>query len=153
MLYTILYIADLNDFLTNSGWFTYIGKPLGVDALRYVLAKKCGIEYDEFMLIKKAVYMFAFGNEEKVYIGMLPVHGCLFSFTYVCIIVLGKADVLHETLVKHFECFGKPRSEIQAIDDELCHHSPASFWQLKVWPIASTENLELEWQCKNLVSK
>ena len=62
-----------------------------------------------------------------------------------CVVVSGKADVLNETLVTHFECFGKPRSEIRAIDDELCHHSPASFWQLKVWPIASTDNLELEW--------
>ena len=93
------------------------------------------------MQIKKAVYMFAFGNEEKVYIGMSPGYDCLF----ICIIVSGKADVLHDTLITHFECFGKPRSEIRAIDDELCHHSPASFWQLKIWPIASTENLELEW--------
>ena len=53
--------------------------------------------------------------------------------------------MLSERLIKHFECFGKKRSEIQAIDDELCHHSPASFWQFKVWPIASTEDLELEW--------
>lgn len=59
--------------------------------------------------------------------------------------VSGKAEVLSKTLAEHFECFGKPRTEIRAIDDELCHHSPASFWQLKVWPIASTENLELEW--------
>ena len=71
-------VADINDFLTNSGWFTFTGKPLGIEALRYVLAKKCGIDYDEFMLIKKAVYMFAFGNEEKVYIGMLLGYGCLF---------------------------------------------------------------------------
>lgn len=53
--------------------------------------------------------------------------------------------MLSQTLMKHFECFGKPRSEIQAIDDELCHHSPASFWQLQVWPVEDNENLELEW--------
>lgn len=69
-IYLYHLITDINDFLTNSGWFTYTGKPLGRQALLYVLAKKCGIEYDEFMAIKKAVYMFAFGNEEKVYIGM-----------------------------------------------------------------------------------
>ena len=63
-------IADINDFLTNSGWFVHPGKPLGSEALRYVLAKKCGMDYDEFMQVKKAVYMFAFGLEEKVYIGM-----------------------------------------------------------------------------------
>ena len=28
------------------------------------------MEYEKFMSIKKAVYMFAFGLEEKVYIGM-----------------------------------------------------------------------------------
>lgn len=59
--------------------------------------------------------------------------------------VSGKAEVLSKTLAEHFECFGKPRAQIRAIDDELCHHSPSSFWQLKVWPIADTENLELEW--------
>lgn len=64
-------ITDINDFLTNSGWFTCLGKPLGSEALLHVLAKKCGMEYDTFMGIEKAVYMFAFGNEEKVYIGML----------------------------------------------------------------------------------
>lgn len=68
--YCLYLVTDLNDFLTNSGWFTYSGKPLGSEALLYVLAKKCGMDYDEFMQIKKAVYMFAFGNEEKVFIGM-----------------------------------------------------------------------------------
>ena len=47
--------------------------------------------------------------------------------------------------MNHFECFGKPRSEIQAVDDLLCHHSPANFWQLQVWPIADNKSLELEW--------
>jgi len=61
------------------------------------------------------------------------------------VLISGKAEVLSETLAKHFECFGKPRTEIRAIDDELCHHSPASFWQLQVWPILPTDNLELEW--------
>jgi len=62
-------VTDVNDFLTNSGWFSHIGKPIGKEALLYVLAKKCGMNYDEFISIKQAVYMFAFGNEEKVYIG------------------------------------------------------------------------------------
>ena len=34
------------------------------------------MDYEKFMSIKKAVYMFAFGLEEKVYIGM-----------YVCVCV------------------------------------------------------------------
>ncbi|XP_065883825.1 uncharacterized protein [Dysidea avara] len=119
---------DITDFLTNSGWFSYIGKPHGKEALHYVLAKKSGIEYGNFMKIKKALYMFAFGNEEKVYIG--------------------KAKVLHATLAEHFECFGKPRSSIREIDDELCHHSMASQWQLQIWPLADSDNLEVEWAKK-----
>ena len=31
------------------------------------------------------------------------------------------------------------------IDDELCHHSMASQWQLKIWPLADSDNLEVEW--------
>ncbi|XP_065884485.1 uncharacterized protein [Dysidea avara] len=123
---------DITDFLTNSGWFSHIGKPHGKEALHYVLAKKSGIEYEQFMVIRKAIYMFAFGNEEKVYIG--------------------KADILHKTISEHFECYGKPRASIQAIDDELCHHSMASFWQLQIWPLADSENLELEW-AKKVCSK
>ena len=53
-------ITGINDFLINSGWFTHPGKPLGREALLYVLAKKCNMEYERFMCIKKAVYMFKF---------------------------------------------------------------------------------------------
>ena len=60
----------------------------------------------------------------------------------------GKAKVLHAALAEHFECFGKPRSSIREIDDELCHHSMASQWQLKIWPLADSDNLEVEWAKK-----
>jgi len=64
------FISDINDFLTISGWFSYTGKPHGKEALCYVLAKKIGIQYEKFMKIKKAIYVFSFGNQEKVYIGI-----------------------------------------------------------------------------------
>jgi len=143
-------ITDITDFLTNSGWFSHSGKPHGKEALYYVLAKKSGIEYEEFMKIKKAIYMFAFGNEEKIYVGMSDNPS---QFVILILsLFLGKADVLHETLAEHFECYGKPRPAIKAIDDELCHHSMASFWQLQIWPLADSENLELEW-AKKICSK
>jgi len=62
-------VIDITDFLTISGWFSYIGKPHGMEALRHVLAKKCGMEYKEFVNIKKAIYSFTFMGGEKIYIG------------------------------------------------------------------------------------
>jgi len=78
----LTFFIDITDFLTNSGWFSYSGKPLGKEALHYVLAKKSGIEYEQFMKIRKAIYMFAFGNEEKVYIGMLNNHLVIFLYLH-----------------------------------------------------------------------
>ena len=76
----IFFITDINDFLTNSGWFSYIGKPHGKEALNFVLAKKSGIEYEPFMKIKKAIYMLTFLGDEKVYIGML--NGISLAYTF-----------------------------------------------------------------------
>ena len=76
----------------------------------------------------------------------LVCHSCTYLYAILCSI--GKADILHKKLAEHFECFGKPRASIQAIDDELCHHSMASFWQLQVWPLNDTDNLEVEWAKK-----
>ncbi len=41
--------------------------------------------------------------------------------------------MLHEELSKHFDCFNKKREEIREIDDELCHHTEMSGWDLTVW--------------------
>ena len=51
-----------------------------------MLAKKCSMEYEKFMSIKKAVYMFAFGLEEKVYIGMYVCVGACVR-VYVCMYI------------------------------------------------------------------
>ena len=50
-------------------------------------------------------------------------------------VFVGKADVLHVELCKHFDGFGKKREDIREIDDELCHHTDASGWEITVWPL------------------
>lgn len=115
---------DLNDFISNSGWFSYPNIPLGKEAQLNCLAKKAGIPFEDFMSTKQAIYMFKY-REEKLYIG--------------------KAEVLFEELLKHFECFGKRRTEIREIDDELCHHTDISGWELKVWVINTNEDIEVEY--------
>ena len=140
--------ADINDFLTNSGWFSYTGKPHGKEALHFVLAKKSGIEYGQFMKTKKAIYVFSFGNQEKIYIGISDILS-----TCCTLVFLGKAKVLHATLAEHFECFGKPKASIREIDDELCHHTDAWDWQLEIWPLADFDNLEVEWAKKVCVKE
>ena len=50
-------------------------------------------------------------------------------------VFVGKANVLHVELCKHFENFAKKREDIREIDDELCHHTDASGWEITVWPL------------------
>ena len=56
---------DLNDFISNSGWFSYPNIPLGKEAQLNCLAKKAGIPFEDFMSTKQAIYMFKY-REEKV---------------------------------------------------------------------------------------
>ena len=63
---------------------------------------------------------------------------------------VGKAKVLHDDICKHFECFDKKREEISEIDDELCHHTDMSGWEITVWPLQPDQNLEVEWAKKNI---
>lgn len=63
-------------------------------------------------------------------------------------IFVGRAEVLHEELCKHFECFSKTREEIREVDDELCHHTGASGWELTVVPLEVGQSLEVEWAKK-----
>ena len=58
--------VDLNEFTSLSGWFTFSGMPQDKAALSYVLAKKCHLNYDQFMEIKEAVYELNFMQGEKV---------------------------------------------------------------------------------------
>lgn len=124
--------TDINQFISDSGWFTFSGFAPGKVALLHVLARKAFMEYGEFMQIKEAVYVLMFGQDEKVFVG--------------------KALVLHEELAHHFTCFGKKRQEIREIDDELCHHTGECQWTLKVFPVAPPLSLEVEW-AKKVVEK
>ena len=65
------------------------------------------------------------------------------THTHPTQVYVGKAEVLHTEIVKHFECFDKKRDEIREIDDELCHHTESAGWEISVWPLQvhiSTEN-------------
>lgn len=48
-------------------------------------------------------------------------------------VYIGKANILHVDLSKHFDCFGKSKRDIKEIDDELCHHTEMSGWEITVW--------------------
>ena len=56
----------MNEFISQSGWFSYPGLPHSKEALHRVLAKKCKMSYEEFMDCKEAVYKFDYSNGEKV---------------------------------------------------------------------------------------
>ena len=123
---------DINHFISESGWFTFPGMALGKNALFNVLARMSFTEYEDFMKIQESVYIFTYGNDEKVFVG--------------------KSQVLHEELEKHFSCFGRKREEIREIDDELCHHTSQNEWKLKVLPIKPPQRLEVEW-AKKVIEK
>lgn len=57
---------DVNDFLSQSGWFSYPGLAHGKKALQHVLAKKMKLNFEEFMGVKEAVYMLKYRQGEKV---------------------------------------------------------------------------------------
>ena len=63
-------IIDVNEFINQSGWFSYPGMPHSKEALHHVLAKKCRMGYDKFLECKAAVYMFDYTNGEKVRQGL-----------------------------------------------------------------------------------
>ena len=58
--------ADVNDFLGQSGWFSYQDLPQSKEALHRVLARLARMPYDHFMSCKEAVYKFDYRNGEKV---------------------------------------------------------------------------------------
>ena len=67
--------VDINDFVSQSGWFTFPGFALGTEeALLHVLAHKANINYEDFMKIENAVYVFTYEKDEKV-----SIYNCLFN--------------------------------------------------------------------------
>ena len=57
---------DINDFVSQSGWFSHPGLAHGKAALQHVLAKKAGMPYETFVTIQQAVYRFDYRHGEKV---------------------------------------------------------------------------------------
>ena len=58
--------TDINEFISQSGWFSYPGLAHGKPALFHVLAKKARMSYELFMGIKPAIYMIQYRQGEKV---------------------------------------------------------------------------------------
>jgi hypothetical protein len=114
---------DKNDFISNSGWYTFTGKPMGKESLINVLAKKAQMTTEKFMSVKESVYVLSY-KDEMVYVG--------------------KAESLYDEMMKHFDAFGKPRAQISEVDDALCHHTDSAGWNLKVIEV-QPEELELSW--------
>ena len=56
----------MNDFFSQSGWFSHPGLPHGKVALQHVIAKKAGLSYDRFVAMEQAVYLFDYRHGEKV---------------------------------------------------------------------------------------
>lgn len=59
--------VDVNDFISQSGWFSHHGLPHGKVALKHVIARKAGISYDEFVNMEQAVYLLDYRHGEKVH--------------------------------------------------------------------------------------
>lgn len=58
-------LTDKDDFVVNSGWFTFPGMSKGKSALQHFLARKANMKYEQFMAVRKAVYRLKY-REEKV---------------------------------------------------------------------------------------
>ena len=57
---------DINEFISQSGWFSYPGLAHGKQALLHVLAKKMRLSYEVFMAVKNAIYKLVYHQGEKV---------------------------------------------------------------------------------------
>ncbi len=57
---------DINEFISQSGWFSYPGLAHGKPALQHVLAKKANLSYEVFMGIQSATYLLKYRQAEKV---------------------------------------------------------------------------------------
>ena len=60
------FLIDANEFISQSGWFSFPGLPHCKEALHHVLAKKCKMSYQDFISCKEAVYYLNYTNGEKV---------------------------------------------------------------------------------------
>ena len=61
-----MYPPDVNEFLSQSGWFSFPGLAHGKQALQHVLAKKMKLSHEVFLGIREAVYLFEYRQGDKV---------------------------------------------------------------------------------------
>lgn len=64
---TFVHFTDINEFVSQSGWFSHPGLTHGKAALEHVIAKKAGLPYETFVKMQLAVYLFNYRQGEKVY--------------------------------------------------------------------------------------
>lgn len=77
-----MYLPDVNEFLSQSGWFSFPGLAHGKQALQHVLAKKMKLSHEVFLGIREAVYLFEYRQGEKVrlqFVGLDLVSDTIFS--------------------------------------------------------------------------
>ena len=77
------FFKDINDFVSQSGWFSYPGLAHGKAALEHVLAKKSKLTREQFLNIQEAVYLFNYRNGEKVKTTTVYLRISLVA-TYIC---------------------------------------------------------------------
>jgi len=73
---------------------------------------------------------------------------------------INKTAVSHALFIRNYQgllltvvrCYlpNREQEEICEIDDELCHHTDSSGWEITVWPLQPDQNLEVEWAKKNI---
>lgn len=61
---SLYYYVDINDFISQSGWFSFPNMVLGKEAQLHLLARKSGLEYQAFVDMKKAVYVLSYRKEK-----------------------------------------------------------------------------------------
>ena len=66
MIINTVYLPDVNEFLSQSGWFSFPGLAHGKQALQHVLAKKMKLSHEVFLGIREAVYLLEYRQGEKV---------------------------------------------------------------------------------------
>ena len=114
---------SFEEFQQDSMWFAFMGCETGsLDALYHRLASMANIEYDDFMKTNRAIYVMTQNISEECYVGA--------------------AHVLHKELAGHFLTWDKPH---KSRFDRECYEVPRFVdWDVKVFPISPTQNLNVE---------
>lgn len=114
---------SFEEFQQDSMWFAFTGCETGsLDALYHRLASMAKIDYNDFIKTSQAIYVMTQKNSEECYVGA--------------------AHVLHKELAGHFLTWDKPH---KSRFDRECYEVPGFVdWDLKIFPLSSAENLNVE---------